>query len=108
MLDTNTVFLHVAYLENELKEHVGDFIASSSVGRLEELEETVVSQTSRIQELEQQVQAAIDDLGSARQLAEERTVEVARLTVQQQAPPAIDSATEVAELRRKLEKAHAV
>ena len=51
---------------------------------------------------------AVGDLGSANQLAEERAAKVAWLTMQQQAPLAINSASEVAELRRKLEKAHAV
>ena len=63
---------------------------------------------TRVQELEQQVQAAVSDLGSARQLAEERAAKIARLAVQQQPPPATDSAAEIAELRRQLEAAETV
>ena len=95
-------------MENELKEQAGDFIAASSIGRLEELEGTVTSQATRLQELEQQLQVAIGDSGFARQLTEERAAEIARLIAQQQAPSVIDPSAEVAELRRKLEKAHAV
>ena len=62
----------------------------------------------QVQELERQVQAAVSDLGSARQLAEERAAEIARLATQQQPPPATDSAVEIAELRRQLEVAQKV
>ena len=102
-------------MENELKEQADDFIVASSVGKLDELEGTIASQASRIQELERQVHASTDDLGFARQLAgehlrslEERDAEVARLTEQQQAPPMIDSAAEVVELRQQLARAQAV
>ena len=60
---------------------------------------------TRVQELERQVQTIVSDLGSARQLAEEKAAELARLAVQQQPLPATDSATEIAELRRQLEVA---
>ena len=47
--------MQVAYLEGELRERASDFIAASSVGRLEELEGTIAARSARIQELEQQV-----------------------------------------------------
>ena len=47
--------MSVAYLKGELRERAGDFIAASSVGRLEEMEGTVAASSVRIQELEQQV-----------------------------------------------------
>ena len=39
----------------ELRERAGDFIAASSIERLEELEGTVAARSARIQELEHQV-----------------------------------------------------
>ena len=65
-------------------------------------------QDARVQELERQVQTAVSDLGSARQLAKEKAAELVRLAVQQQPPPATDSAAEIAELRRRLEAAETV
>ena len=62
----------------------------------------------RVQELERQIRAAVSDLGSTRQLAEERAAEIARLTAQQQPPPVTDSTVEIAELRRQLEVAQKV
>ena len=81
-------------MENELKEQAGDFITASSIGRLEELEGTVTSQATRIWELEQ--------------WTKERDFEMARLTLQQQAPPMTGPSTEVVKLRRQLASVQAV
>ena len=86
---------------------VGDFIVASLVERLDNLEGTIASQNSQIQELERQVLTARDDHGTARQHAEEllcsleeRDAKIARLFEQRQTPSVADSAPKVAKLRR--------
>ena len=67
------------------------------------MERTTVGASERALRLEEQLEEVRRLAEERHRALDERDAEIARLAVQQQAPPVIGSAVEVAELKRQLE-----